>query len=332
MSHKTLSTNSLWTKLKSIPSNTTQHPIEILFEKKSKSLIVTPYVFDINPKAENIIFKYSFSMNSWMTYKIETTHIKSLIPATIHQNKMYSICNLDEIAILDMDHTYQSYNNSTTCTMKFIENATSVITSIIPYTSYFMINDHFYCISNSHFSKYNINTKKHQILPHSSIRNWFGASLTQVKNNLILFGRIDHKTPSIQQYDISNNCWEILPVKLPTKINFISTTSILNEQMILTFATDIDRCFFIYEVKTRIFKKLNIKLPKYIRMCNQIFAMNDKKRDISIVNGWIANNSNNLPVALQLMISRYYINEFIHLMNPRTGDHYNIDVFHILNT
>ena len=331
MSHKTLSTNSLWTKLKSIPSNTTQHPIEILFEKKSKSLIVTPYVFDINPKIENIIFKYSFSMNSWMTYKIETTHMKSLIPATIHQNKMYSICNMDEIAILDMDHTYQSYNNSTTCTMKFIENATSVITSIIPYTSYFMINDHFYCISNSHFSKYNINTKKHQILPHSSIRNWFDASL-KVKNNLILFGRIDHKTPSIQQYDISNNYWEILPVKLPTKINFISTTSILNEQMILILATDIDLCFFIYEVKTQIFKKLNIKLPKYIRMCNQIFAMNDKKRDISIVNGWIANNSNNLPVALQLMISSYYINEFIHLMNPRTGDHYNIDVFHILNT
>ena len=102
--------------------------------------------------------------------------------------------------------------------------------------------------------------------------------------------------------------------------------------MILILATDIDLCFFIYEVKTQIFKKLNIKLPKYIRMCNQIFAMNDKKRDISIVNGWIANNSNNLPVALQLMISSYYINEFIHLMNPRTGDHYNIDVFHILNT
>ena len=60
--------------------------------------------------------------------------------------------------------------------------------------------------------------------------------------------------------------------------------------------------------------------------------MNDKKRDISIVNGWIKNEYQNryIPVCLKEIIHHYYINEFIHATS-RTGDLYQIDVFNILN-
>jgi len=310
-------TTPSWNKLHSLQPYLLQYLwFATLFDRKCKSLVFIPQT--IRPIKK--IYKYSFLMKSLQTCQIQH---EILYPITINKNKIYTICGKNKLKIIEI------FNDN--CKIEYLKNLYAINKFKDPHSSFIIIQKQMYCITDSHFIKYNIKTKKHQILPNSSIRNWFDASL-KVKNNLILFGRIDHKTPSIQQYDISNNYWEILPVKLPTKINFISTTSILNEQMILILATDIDLCFFIYEVKTQIFKKLNIKLPKYIRMCNQIFAMNDKKRDISIVNGWIANNSNNLPVALQLMISSYYINEFIHLMNPRTGDHYNIDVFHILNT
>ena len=311
-------TTPSWNKLHSLQPYLIQYLwFATLFDRKCKSLVFIPQT--IRPIKK--IYKYSFLMKSLQTCQIQH---EILYPITINKNKIYTICGKNKLKIIEI------FNDN--CKIEYLKNLYAVNKFKDPHSSFIIIQKQMYCITDSHFIKYNIKTKKHQILPNSSIRNWFGASLTQVKNNLILFGRIDHKTPSIQQYDISNNCWEILPVKLSTEINFISTTSILNEQMILILATDIDLCFFIYEVKTQIFKKLNIKLPKYIRMCNQIFAMNDKKRDISIVNGWIKNEYQNryIPVCLKEIIHHYYINESIHATS-KIGDLYQIDVFDILN-
>ena len=347
-----LPTNCCWTKLKPIPSKSITPYYQILFEKKSNALIALPYFFSVNPEAQNTLFKYSFTMNSWKTYQIQTTNATNVIhrseymkifdhskdtrilfPASIHQNKIFIICNnnMNEIAMLEMNHTYQTYNNATTCTIKFIEYVTSMkILSII--TSLNIMKDHFYCFSDTHFIKYNINTKTHQILPNPSIQNHLGPSMIQTENKLILFGKIDHKTPSIQQYDIINNYWEILPVKLPKEIRFISTTTILNQQIILIFGININPYIFIYEIKTNTFKKSNIKLPNCIKRCNQIFAINDEKHDNFVANAWINKNSINIPLTLHLIITQYYTNEIIHLINPKTGDHYNIDVIHILNS
>ena len=223
-------------------------------------------------------------------------------------------------------------NDKTRFTSKFLTNLYALGLFKDPYSSFKIIQDQIYCITANHFIKYNVNTRKHQVLPNSSILNYFGASLTQVKNKLILFGKIDHKTPSIQQYDIINNYWEILPVKLPKEIRFISTTTILNQQIILIFGININPYIFIYEIKTNTFKKSNIKLPNCIKRCNQIFAINDEKHDNFVANAWINKNSINIPLTLHLIITQYYTNEIIHLINPKTGDHYNIDVIHILNS
>ena len=307
-----------WTKVRSIKDFFTdkQQKFATLFDRKYKSLVFIPYSVGSAKK----ICKYSFPTGSVTTTQIQHGFV---YPTTINENKIYTIWGKNNLMIVEIT------NNETRFTSKFLTNLYALGLFKDPYSSFKIIQDQIYCITANHFIKYNVNTRKHQVLPNSSILNYFGASLTQVKNKLILFGKIDHKTPSIQQYDIINNYWEILPVKLPKEIRFMSTTTILNQQMILILGIDIDPYIFIYEIKTNIFKKSDIKLPK---KCNQIFAMNDKKRDNLIAEAWFRKECQNLyiPLCLKRTICKYYINEIIHSTNT-VGNLHKIDVFVILN-
>ena len=88
---------------------------------------------------------------------------------------------------------------------------------------------------------------------------------------------------------------------------------------------------YIYERKTQILKKLNIKLP---RKNNQIFAINDRNRSISAICGWIRIEQRKLnkcwPECLTGMVNIYFMDAVLHTINCK-GDHYKIEVFEILN-
>lgn len=313
---------SLWTTLKSIP----QSDNYTLFEKKSKLLVSIPRAIQLNHKKADVILVYKFSNNSWKKYKIQPTidtKPRIVYPAAINGNKIYLISDMEELIMLELiKHTNQ-------CTTQSIKNAKLGLLEIGT-TSYSstIIQDVFYYVSNRRFVKYNINTKKQQSLPKPSIQTFCYNCFIHIQNKLMLFGEIDYQTSSIQQYDIKNNRWKLLPIKLPNKIKFISSATILNEQMVLIIATADDKhCFLAaYEIQTNIIQKITISLPEFP---SQIFAIHDKKKDALITNRWIQKNFEKIPICLTAVISNYYINEMIHLIDMN-GRHYQIDTFQIV--
>lgn len=322
-----------WTKLKSIPTNSKFH---VSYDKKSQSLIAIPIFIEKVTK----IFKYSFSKDLWNEYTIQPNSLITVeCLAEITDNKIYLISANEELIMLEIiDHTNQ-------CTIKFIQN-TNFSHNLFnqPGNAHYSttnIEHEFYYISNNLFIKYNLKTKKHQILRNSSIQNINPLSIIPVKNSLMFFCQNDYDwgnewtISSMQQYDIENNHWKLLPIKLPNKILSISTTTILRQQMILIAATDTRFFNFqisylaVYELQSQTFKELDVYLP---RPCTDIFAINDKNKDILITKAWIKNNKLNktIPVCIEAMITEYYINEMIHIIDNNTK-HYQFDVFQILN-
>ena len=314
---------SAWTKLESLPK---YQQYNTLFDNKSKLLVAIPPAIQVNPKKVDIIFIYLFSKNTWRQYKIQqttSTKLRIVYPAAINRNKIYLISDLEELVILEL------IKDTNQCTIQFIKNTKLCLLNTNSYSSTIIQNQLYYKINN-HFIKHNINTNKHQILPNSTIQHFGYNSLIHIQNKLILFGYINYQNPSIQQYDIRENFWEEkMAVNLPNEMKFISITSILNEQMILIIATDdYDKCcLFTYDIQTHIIKKITINLPEYP---TEMFAIHDKTKDALVTKTWIKNNFKELPLCLEAMINKYYINEMIHLFNIN-GQHYQLNLFHILH-
>mgnify|MGYP005745817051 FL=1 len=156
-------------------------------------------------------------------------------------------------------------------------------------------------------------------------------SIIPVKNKLILFSQIDWVILSIQQYNIENNHWKLLPVKSSYNIRIISATTILHQQMILIIAKDNPFHYFlaVYEIQSKTLKRKAINLPQ---PCTNLFAVNDKNKDILITKTWIKNQfKKRIPECIEAMITKYYINEMIHIID-NNNRHYQLDVIQILNS
>ena len=311
-----------WTKLKSIPTYSMFH---VSYDKESQSLIAIPIFMDA------VIFKYSFSKDLWEEYTIQPinqTLITVKILATIKDNKIYLISQNEQLVVLElMKHTNR-------CTIQFIQNPNFLKNLFkLPSRAYYAttsIQDEFYYISNKHFIKYNIKTNKHQILRNSSMQHTDRKSIIPVKNKLILFCQIDWVILSIQQYNIKNNHWKLLPVKSSYNIRIILATTILRQQMILIVAQDSPLHYFlaVYEIQSKTLTRKAINLPQ---PCTNLFAVNDKNKDILITKTWIQNQfKKQIPACIEAMITKYYINEMIHIIG-NNNRHYQLDVIQILN-
>ena len=153
----------------------------------------------------------------------------------------------------------------------------------------------------------------------------------------MLFGSINFHKPIIQQYDIKNNQWESISIDLPHHTRFLSATSIFNGQMILisefisyTEPTNYPKnpSIYIYEVKTQNIRKskINFPLPNH----HLIYSFNDQLKDILTIYGWLNSQIQNFPTCLTAMITKYYTNEFLHIITT-VGTHYKIDILQIID-
>ena len=316
-----------WRILKHIPEPVKRQfrRYRLLFQRKNELLIALPCFLSFTTQA-NVIWIYSFSGNSWQKYQIQGPWFDSrfIYPGAIIKNKIYSYSTPNEIVMFELLHGREQckYNIiNTNWIHKLHTNGASV-----------MIGDEFHYIANKHI-KYNINTQIYEFVPSAPVLKIINEkSLMRIKDKLVLFGASMHYR-NIFEYNIKENCWRCLPVTLPSGAWVVSCTPILNGQMIL-IATD-DSSIYIYEVNKQILKKSNVKLPTKngVRVDNEIFAINNQRKDILVTWGWIRiehEHSKLVPKCLIALIKAYYLNEFLHTINS-FGEHYRINVFQILN-
>lgn len=330
-------TFNLWTKLKNLPYKThCYHQYRILFQRATKSLVFVPHEISNNNKTEYVIYKYLFSKNSWKKYEIQTTKTwngsRLIYPGAINENKIYSYTDKHEIIML------QLIDNTNKYTFNIIKNIKE-IDGLHPYGTSIFVNDDFHYIANKHI-KFNINSQILEIVPGSSVSQiQNGKGLTRIKDKLILF-RVTNNIyihRNIYEYDIKKQSWQTLSTSLPMALWILSCATILNGQIILISGIDYNQDdesnnIYIYEVKRKVIKKSNVKFTSEHE--NQIFTINDEKKDMLLTHGWIRIQCQSfnvhLPECLFRMINSYCINEFVHTINT-IGHHYKINILEILN-
>ena len=337
MSPTTNPTKSLapWTKLQCIPD--CYKIFGAVFDKKTKTLIAFPYLYKKPPyqREANVILKFSFSTNSWKEYKITLTkgteYVPINIPATIKKNKIYSISGKHEILILEL----MDQNNE--CIVKYIKGFEHIHWFATSYSFIIIVENQIYCVSPTDAIKYNIITKKYQILFEVFMPHFFCDCLISIKNKLMLFGTMKFENTIIKEYDIQSNHWKSIPINLPNKTRFAFATPILNDQIILISAyihnnTEPNSInspsIYIYEVKTQNIRKSRISCP--LPRLALTFSFYDQQNDILITYGWIRIQMPNLPTCLKAIITKYFTNEFLHVITT-AGVHHKIDIFQILN-
>ena len=150
-----------------------------------------------------------------------------------------------------------------------------------------------------------------------------------------------HFFDTICEYNITNNKWRRLLTKMPKALANSACTPILNGQFVLLFGGNNYENWhdhiYMYSMSDAAFKESKLKLPEQSRF--EVIAMDDKSKDNLTTFGFIrckckeCGIDNHLfpPEYLIRILCGYYINEFVHLINNKTGRHYKIDVFSIID-
>ena len=313
-------TPDLWTRLSVFPGEFKDYTI--LFQ--TESLIAIPFLFWYGCDKYDIIYKYSFSKDTWMEYPIKMKNHGVINLGVAHKSKIYLCTNNSKIVIMELINGTNKYKE-----IKKLNKPPETHNLGEPV----IVDDDFHYIADKHI-KYNSKTKISEIVPNAPMRKHTTMrNVIQVKDKLILF-ESSMLHPNIHEYDIKTNCWRCLSISVPFALWPICCTPILYGQIILIInATRNTRnIIYIYELKKQIITESKVQLSKDD---NQIFSMNDQKKDILITDGWIRNTVEvlniYLPVYLIQIIENYYINEDLLVMN-RLGNLFKIDVFEILNS
>lgn len=335
-------TDSFWKKLTPFPRgeyslrNLNSH-YEILYDKECQLLIAVP---DRIPTWTGIgrgriyeaIYKYSFCYGSWRKYEFQSTKAftkrRATFPKVIYGEKILATTNKGEIATVNLIDATGMYRIEPVQRVKQVKE--------IEYGQGIMVQDEIHFFNRKIHIKYNLHTQTYSfIAPPTGIRILYKTNLIRIKQKLIAFTSSYVKGLGyhhyIYEYNITKKSSKCFPIRLSKKCYCVSCTSILNQQIILLSVTNRyndEKIIYIYDVKTKIVKKSNIKVP-----CNQcIFAVNDKRKDILVTYGWIKNHCKYLyiPVCLKEFIGCYYINESLHVLNSY-GQHYKTEAHRILD-
>ena len=162
--------------------------------------------------------------------------------------------------------------------------------------------------------------------------------IVQISNTILLFGGCDshdNHCDDIYEYDIIGNHWKELKCKIPNSSNEFGCTSILNGQYVVLFGGfnySLKDEISVFSVQNREFNKAKIKCPE--KGTYQAITFNDRIIDDLITFGylrsrWITSGMDNHlfpPQYLIKIIYGYYWNEWVHLFDMSTCDHYKIDV------
>ena len=139
-----------------------------------------------------------------------------------------------------------------------------------------------------------------------------------------------------------DNTWRKLETKLPVKLLFPACVSVLDHQYVLLFGGSNENGInqgdiYVYSILDQMIAISNTKCPE--KEYYEAIAINDKVKDSLTTFGYVRwqwgecgiNDLLFLPEYLIRIICGYYLNEWVHLFGHKTGKHYKIDVFDIIN-
>ncbi len=201
--------------------------------------------------------------------------------------------------------------------------------------------------------KYNNKTKQIELLHKSNDENIMVNQaqchqLIRVKNKILMFGGFrdgSTDTDKICEYDILSNKWNLLNAKMPHPSSEFGIAPIIRDQYILLIGGTKDVWdshdeIWIYSVRDQKFKNSSIKCPRISGFV--AVTLNDTVKDEMAVYGFVRNIwkasdiSDHLfpPHYLVKIICGYYLNEFVHLFDAKSDEHYEhwrINVFDIIS-
>ncbi len=173
----------------------------------------------------------------------------------------------------------------------------------------------------------------------------FGVIYNPKKHCLVLFGGYDRHigdvTDYILEFNIKTKQWNKLSASLPRKMDNICCTLAVNNKYALLFggrdnsANRFDD-IYIYSFKDKTIRVSKIKCPS--KGTFECVAVNDNIKDEKLVFGYVRNEWQicNIydhyfpPNYLIKLIHSFYLNEFVHLMDERTKQHYKISTLDII--
>ncbi len=334
-----MSASTAWIKVASLPEDRRIGTFIIFFDEQSNSL----YTFH----STNGLYKYSFDINSWNKYitiqnDLNPFFFNTRCPTSAincNTNTIYiyggNLKSLGKLKITDNENKWDVTDN-------LIESDVGAQAIII--------NDEFHVIggykSNKHL-KYMEQTKQFKVL-HSfdtmfptKVEEFGLHRLVKVKNKLLMFGGFSiiswECTNRICQYDITENQWTELNVKMPDILCFFGCTSILYDQYVVIFGGKQSpfkprEAIWIYSIEDKTFISSQVECPKGGEL--EAITINDRSKDELAVNGFIRKewsiSESFLPNDLIEMIHSYYLNEWVHLFHCESGEHWKIDVFDVI--
>ena len=153
------------------------------------------------------------------------------------------------------------------------------------------------------------------------------------KQSLLCFGGFImpnmHCTDSIYLFNIQCKKWTKLAQKLPKPLHLFGCVASRNEKYVIMLSrVGID----VLDLTTMIFRKSTIDCPENGRKHYQAINMNDSNVDNLLTFGYVEFcNMLYPPFYLIKMIGSYYSNEWIYLIEQRTGHHWKIKLDAILD-
>eukprot|EP01084_Bolivina_argentea_P015581 29200_1 len=207
---------------------------------------------------------------------------------------------------------------------------------------------HQICHTGNHYI-YNTTKQLQKITTFNSLKNlgFYGVIYVKRNKSILLFGgwnilgwNMCNTFNTIYQFSFIDSKWEELNIKIPIKLFAFGLVATKNEQYIIIFGGATDASFsddiFIYNVRKNIFTKSKMKCPK--KGSYHAITINNSKHDeiatFGFVNGcYKAANFVGvqiLPHYLIKIIGCYFCHEEIHLLRRDSGEHWEINVDHIL--
>eukprot|EP01083_Nonionella_stella_P062090 161543_1 len=229
-----------------------------------------------------------------------------------------------------------------------------------------IINNEFHLIGFNDHYKYDQELNEflflHEFETNQEEIEWIEShGLAKVKDEQVLIfgGRSDPEFPTfefdfdysdtVRQYDIANDTWTKLNIKVPDAMQGFGCTSILNGKYVLVIGGEQveDGSFCscgdirVYCVSDQTFKISNVQCPESGPY--QAITVSDRKRDELISIGFVRHNWRKCGIDDHLfpaeylvrIIYRYYFNEFVHLFHSwleGKGAHHKISVFDIIDS
>eukprot|EP01084_Bolivina_argentea_P152799 266458_1 len=291
---------------------------------------------DIYTYKVDYIYKYNINTNKWETsIKMDKHNIEPYYVSypVLHKNNIY-FTDGECLSILNV--TTKTITKHP-CNRKFIDWSSKLA----------ILNDELFVIGGNirdSISKWNAKTKQLAVISKMYTANlWKSASISDKKRNCItLFGGGIYGKPGyvdyILQFDAATNQFSKLPLRLPKGIADICTVTTNDNQCVLMFggfyitneyvveSDDI----YIYSIKTQKVWQSSMKCPVKGQFSGSTCIGNNEKneKDMLSVHGFMRESWTIMnvcfPINLLKIMDKYYMTEWVYLIEHRTGDEKNL--------